>query len=366
MRCGRPVKRVSASSDRGRGRSERLGRGARPRARSRGCALPAAPAGRRERRRAASPPTSETSTPASTQTADSCGPRAGRPRRENRTRLAGVASPRANGVVGVEDGGVFAGLAREEPRLGLGVVREARVAVEMVGRDVRQHGDVRRGSGRSPRAGTRRPRRRSRGLRSPRKPESGSPMFPASATGRAAVPARLSISAIQVVVVDFPLVPVTATQRFAPGASASAMRYAISISARTGIPRDARGGDHRGVQRHARRDREPVGAREQTRTASRRRRTARRGAEHLGDRAGSPSSSAARASPTETATPRVEQRARRAPGRCGRNRARRCGRGRIAEDAAAESHGSSAARSSQLQSREAQRPRRGSRGSRTG
>jgi hypothetical protein len=46
-------------------------------------------------------------------------------------------------------------------------------------------------------------------------------MLPASATGR---PARASICAIQVVVVDFPLVPVTAIHRFLPGASASAIR----------------------------------------------------------------------------------------------------------------------------------------------
>ena len=74
---------------------------------------------------------------------------------------------------------------------------------------------------------------KSRGLFSERKPDSGAPMFPARATGR---PARRSISAIQLAVVDLPLVPVTATQRFSPVASASAIRQAISISASTGMP----------------------------------------------------------------------------------------------------------------------------------
>ena len=62
---------------------------------------------------------------------------------------------------------------------------------------------------------------KSRPPRSRRKPESGAPMLPASATGR---PARRRISAIQVVVVDFPFVPVIAIQRFTPGDSASAIR----------------------------------------------------------------------------------------------------------------------------------------------
>ena len=75
---------------------------------------------------------------------------------------------------------------------------------------------------------------KSRGVGLLRKPESGAPMLPASATGRG--PER-RISAIQAVVVDFPLVPVTATHRFRPGVSASAIRHAISISESTGIPR---------------------------------------------------------------------------------------------------------------------------------
>jgi hypothetical protein len=57
-------------------------------------------------------------------------------------------------------------------------------------------------------------------------------MLPASATGRLEPgAARRSISAIQVVVVDLPFVPVTAIHRFSPGVSASAMRNATSISA---------------------------------------------------------------------------------------------------------------------------------------
>ena len=59
-------------------------------------------------------------------------------------------------------------------------------------------------------------------------------MFPARATGR---PARRRISAIQAVVVDLPFVPVTATHRFFPGSCCSAMRQAISSSARIGMPR---------------------------------------------------------------------------------------------------------------------------------
>jgi len=76
---------------------------------------------------------------------------------------------------------------------------------------------------------------KSRAAFSERNPDSGEPMFPASATGR---PARRRTSAIQLVVVDLPLVPVTATQRLLPGGStsASAIRHATSSSARTGIP----------------------------------------------------------------------------------------------------------------------------------
>ncbi len=82
--------------DRGRGRPEALGRGDR---RERVLEVVRARAGRADRRRApraASPPTSETSAPVSSHTASSSGPRAGRPRREKRTRRAGVASSREN------------------------------------------------------------------------------------------------------------------------------------------------------------------------------------------------------------------------------------------------------------------------------
>ncbi len=61
----------------------------------------------------------------------------------------------------------------------------------------------------------------------PRKSESGAPMLPARTAGRFEVDAeaRRSISAIHVVVVDLPLVPVIAIQRFAPAAvSAWAIR----------------------------------------------------------------------------------------------------------------------------------------------
>ena len=115
---------------------------------------------------------------------------------------------------------------------------------------------------------------KSRGPGSARKPESGAPMLPESATGR---PARFRISAIHVVVVDFPFVPVTAIQRCAPGASASAILHAASISERTGMPRARASRTERDVERHAGRHREPLALRPETPARGLRKRSARHG-----------------------------------------------------------------------------------------
>ena len=105
VRCGRPAKRVRASTI--APRASRAPRPRRPpRARSRGCAPRAGPAGPAASTSCRAPPTSETSMPASSH-APPCGAARGPPRREKRIRRAGVWSRAREGVVGVEDGEVL-------------------------------------------------------------------------------------------------------------------------------------------------------------------------------------------------------------------------------------------------------------------
>ncbi len=227
---------------------------------------------------------------------------AGRPRREKSTRRARVGIAARGGIVGVEDGDVFGALAREEPRLGRGVVLEARVAVEVVGRDVRQDRDVRaeavdrleleRGDFAHEVAARRSPRESPRAARR------------CFRRARRAAPPRSSVSAIQVVVVDLPLVPVTATQRFRPAprprrcARRSRSPPGPAVPARAPRRPPARPAGRPARSRASRRPPE-------TRRPGLRRRSARRGG-----RAPRPPRNLPRGrlSPMDTATPRVQER----------------------------------------------------------
>jgi hypothetical protein len=146
-------------------------------------------------------------------------------------------------------------------------------------------------------------------------------MLPASATDR---PARLRISAIHAVVVDLPLVPVIATQRLLSGDSASAMRYAISTSARTGMPRSraaATGGAVNGTPGETASQSAP--SRNSAPESPRKNRTPRRRSSSTPE-----SFSSGCASATVTETPRSTSASDRArPLRAKPSTAIRCGRG---------------------------------------
>ena len=56
--------------------------------------------------------------------------------------LTSEPSARSDIVVGVEDEGILNALIGEDALLGGDVILEAAVAIEMVGRDVENHGDI--------------------------------------------------------------------------------------------------------------------------------------------------------------------------------------------------------------------------------
>ena len=119
------------------------------------------------------------------------------------------ADPLAPGVVHADHGGVALALVQQDPALGGDIAVHAAVAVQMVGRDVEQDGDVGLRGWRSGRAGrTTAPAHRPRRRACRRRASTPMPMLPPMRTSR---PAPAQMWPIRAVVVDLPLVPVMAT-----------------------------------------------------------------------------------------------------------------------------------------------------------
>ena len=158
---------------------------------------------------------------------------------------------RRQGIVGGELDPVEAEPARddlrsrpfEDAQLRVPVGVERAVAVEVVGLQVEQNGDVAGEARARPRAETRTARRRPSPPRAPS--VSGVPTFPATATSR---PAARKIAPSSSVVVVLPFVPVTPTN-FEPGSS----RNPSSTSDHTGMPRSRAATHERCASRNARR-----------------------------------------------------------------------------------------------------------------
>ena len=316
-----------------------------PRARSPGCARPASARVSAATIECLGGATSETSSPPSSHAHASGALGAAAPRKHH------APGPRRDlarrGVVGIDDREVSRPLAREEARLGRGIVVEAGVPVEVVGGDVREHRHVRVEE-------VDRLELERRDLAH----EVARPLLGEKRRERRADVAREDDASA------------LALQDFGdPGrrrglAVGAGDRDPAVLSRRLRLgdpPRDldfrkdghasfTGGADGGHVERHARGDREPARRRRETRRAARRRRTARRG------NASSPRPSksvSGRLSPTVTATPRSASASASA-------------RPLLAKPSTAIRRGRTASPLIAASGSRARAPQRGSRGSRSG
>ncbi len=63
--------------------------------------------------------------------------------KDDSLRQVRSAKPMVVGIVGVQDGEIVRLLVFEDAGLGIDIIRESLVAIEMIGRDIQDHGDAR-------------------------------------------------------------------------------------------------------------------------------------------------------------------------------------------------------------------------------